>query len=61
MLDFNQIQKGSMLKGTRIEEANGPENVHCVSVCCVLRVVVVSIGLQQTNIIAENLSPSWRM
>ena len=38
---FIQIQKGFRLKVTPTEEADGPENVHCVSICCLFRVVVV--------------------
>ena len=38
---FSQIQKGFRLKVTPTEEANGPENVHCVSICCIFCVVVV--------------------
>ena len=38
---FSQLQKGFKLKVTPTEEADGPENVHCVSICCMFRVVVV--------------------
>ena len=38
---FSQLQKGFRLKVTPTEEADGPENVHCVSICCIFRVVVV--------------------
>jgi len=38
---FSQLQKGFRLKVTPTEEANGPENLHCVSICCMVRVVFV--------------------
>ena len=38
---FSQLRKGFRLKVMPTEEANGPENLHCVSIYCMFRVVVV--------------------
>ena len=38
---FSQLQKGFRLKVTPTEEADGPENVYYVCICCIFRVVVV--------------------